>query len=65
MMNEDHIPHLQNLCYGGLMRAVTPTEVADELIQKGYARKAIGGLMATDAAHQLLAAKGFKPDRWK
>lgn len=64
-MNEEYLPHIQNLAFGGLMRTVTPDDVADDLIKNGYARKAVGGLVATDAAHQLLITKGFKPPSWK
>lgn len=64
-MNEDYIPHLTNLCFGGLMRTKTPDDVAEKLIQQGYARHAVGGLVATDAAHQLLVSKGFKPPKWQ
>lgn len=63
-MKDDHIPHLYNLAYGGLMRTKTPDDVADQLIKDGYARKAVGGLVATDAAHQFLVSSGISPPRW-
>ena len=59
------LAHIQELAYGGLTRAKTPKDVAEQLIKDGYARHAVGGLMATDAAHRLLVAKGIKPPRWK
>lgn len=64
-MKEEHVPHLLNLSYGGLMRSKTPDDVADQLIHDGYARRAVGGLMATDAAHQLLVDRGLKPKSWQ
>ena len=57
--------HIQNLAHGGLGRALTPSDVAAKLIADGYARMAVGGLMATDKAHILLAQSGIKPPRWQ
>lgn len=64
-LDDANFGHLVNLAHGGLMRAVTPDDAADDLIKNGYARKTVGGLVATDAAHQLLLTKGFKPPRWQ
>ena len=64
-MKPELIPHLHNLAYGGLLRSKTPDDVAEKLIQDGYARRAVGGLVATDAAHQMLVQHGFKPEKWK
>lgn len=63
-MNQN-IHHIHNLAYGGLQRTQTPDDVADQLIKDGLARRAAGGLVATDAAHALLIANGFKPRQWQ
>lgn len=49
--------HLENITFAGLMRTVTPLQVSEKLIRLGYARKAVGGLMPTKAAHELLSKK--------
>lgn len=64
-IDPETLGHLANLSYGGLMRAKTPDDVSEQLIKDGYARKAVGGLMATDAAHTVLLQHGIKPLRWK
>jgi len=53
-LSEEHVAHLQNLVSGGLMRTITPDDVAQHFLQTGYARQATGGLMATDAGHKAL-----------
>lgn len=62
-MDKDHIPHIKNIAYGGLLRTITPDDVADKLVQDGYARRAIGGLVATDTAHQFLIENGHLPQK--
>ena len=53
-LSAEHAPHLQNLVGNGLMRKVLPDDVAQHFLQAGYARQAVGGLMATDAGHRAL-----------
>lgn len=65
MLKPEHFPHLQNLAYNGLMRTVIPDDVAEHFIQNGYAKNAVGGLIATDAAHQVLVERGIKPKAWQ
>lgn len=49
-----HASHLQNLAGNGLMRKIVPPDVENYFLQAGYARKVVGGLMATDAGHKAL-----------
>ena len=53
-LSDKHALHLDNLANGGLMRTVTPPDVEESLLQAGYARKAVGGLMLTDMGHRAL-----------
>lgn len=53
-LSDDRAGHLQNLVGNGLMRKVTPDDVTEYFLQQGYARKAVGGLMATEAGHKAL-----------
>lgn len=53
-LSPEHASHLQNLVGNGLMRTATPPDVEAHFLQSGYARKAVGGLMATDAGHKAL-----------
>lgn len=53
-LSPEHASHLQNLVGNGLMRTTTPPDVETHFLQAGYARKAVGGLMATDAGHRVL-----------
>lgn len=53
-LSSEHAEHLQNLVENGLLRKVTPPDIAEHFLQAGYARKAVGGLMATDAGHRAL-----------
>ncbi len=53
-LSEEHAAHLQNLIGNGLMRKVIPSDVESYFLQAGYVRKAVGGLMATDAGHKAL-----------
>jgi hypothetical protein len=64
-MKPEQLAHLHNLAYGGLGRARTPDDVAEELVKNGYAKHAAGGLMATDIAHRVLLQHGIKPPRWQ
>lgn len=64
-MKTEHLAHLTNLTYGGLARAITPADVAEEFIKNGYARHVVGGLVATDTAQQLLISHGIKPPKWQ
>lgn len=56
-LEPEEIAHLQNLATGGLLRTITPEHVAEKFIKLGYARKAAGGLVATDGAHKLLIGR--------
>lgn len=56
-LEPEEIAHLQNLATGGLMRTITPEHVAEKFIKLGYAKKAVGGLVATDGAQKLLFGK--------
>lgn len=53
-LSHEHAAHLQNLAGNGLLRKVTPDDVANHFLLAGYARKAVGGLMITDAGHKAL-----------
>lgn len=64
-LKPEHISHLENLVFGGLMRSKTPDDIAEHFVQNGYARKTFGGLVATGAAQKLLIQKGFKPKVWQ
>lgn len=61
----EHVSHVTNIAYGGLLKTVTPEDVTEDLIKSGYVRKAVGGLVATDTAHQYLIENGIKPQAWK
>ncbi len=52
-LTDEHIDHLDNLINGGLMRKVTPEPMESYLLQNGYARKAVGGLVATNAGQKI------------
>ena len=62
---DEHLFHLDNLINGGLMRTVTPDDAAKSLIEKGLARHAVGGLVATESAYQYLKEKGGAVKQWK
>ena len=64
-LKPEHIRHLENLAYNGLMRTVIPEDVVEHFIQTGYARNAVGGLIATDQAHEALTERGIKPRAWR
>ena len=49
----DDLPHLENLITGGLMRKITPPEIEAKFLRSGYARKAVGGLVATETAQKI------------
>lgn len=53
-LTDEHIDHLQNIGYGGLMRKVTPRHVESHFLEMGYVRRAVGGLMITDAGHKAM-----------
>ncbi|MES1986878.1 MAG: hypothetical protein V4440_02405 [Pseudomonadota bacterium] len=56
-LNEEEKMHLENITFGGLMRTITPSRIEEKLLQSGYARKTVGGLMPTETAHKLLSKK--------
>lgn len=60
-----HLPHVENIAYGGLMRTVTPDDVAEKLTQMGLAARKVGGLVATDHAHRSLLEMGRNPKPWQ
>lgn len=53
-LGDEHIGHLNNIATGGLMRVITPDHVANDLIQRGYIRRGIGGLIVTDSGQHAL-----------
>lgn len=56
-LSDEEKTHLENVTFGGLMRTITPSHIEEILLQSGYARKAVGGLMPTEAAYKLLSKK--------
>jgi len=54
-LSAEEAAHLHNIAYGGLMRTVTPEHISETLLKQGYIRNAVGGTVATDAGHRLLA----------
>ncbi len=48
----EHFEHLDNILNNGLLKKVVPAEAEVALLQAGYARKAVGGLMPTEAGHK-------------
>ena len=55
-LSDDHAKHLDNIINGGLTRTVTPPDIEHELLQAGYARKAVGGLMPTEHGYKMFIA---------
>lgn len=55
-LGDDHAEHLHNITHGGLMRKVTPAHVEVQLLKQGYIRKAVGGLIPTEAGFKALMA---------
>lgn len=53
-LGDDDIEHLQNIVFGGLMRKVTPPEIEAKLLKTGHIRRAVGGLVPTNAAYQAV-----------
>ena len=51
-MDDELTPHLENIVTGGLMRTATPDHIAEQLLEKGLVRKAVGGLMPTKIGHE-------------
>lgn len=62
LLNIEQAGHLNNIINGGLMRKVTPAHIEAQFLKEGYIRKAVGGLMITDAGHHafMLWQKGGK-----
>lgn len=56
-LSDEEMAHLHNIAFGGLMRTTTPSHIEESLVKSGYARKAVGGLMPTEATHKLLSKK--------
>ncbi len=52
-ISDEHLPHLDNIINGGLMRTVVPAHIEQQLLQAGYARKAVGGLMPTEHGYKM------------
>lgn len=51
----EDMPHLQNIGYGGLMRSVTPDDVAERFMSQGHARMTTAGtLVLTEAGYKAL-----------
>lgn len=53
-LSDEEIKHLQNITFNGLLRTKTPPEVEVKLLQHGFIRRATGGLMPTNVAHQAI-----------
>ncbi len=53
MIDVEHIPHLENLATGGIMRKVVPPHIESVFLENGYARKTVGGLCITDSGRKL------------
>lgn len=53
MLSPEDLTHMQNIGYGGLLRTVTPDDVAERLISQGYARPTAAGTL-------LLTGEGYK-----
>lgn len=60
-MKPEHIPHILNIAYGGLLRTTTPEDVANHLEKAGYVKKAIGGLVPTQSAYDYLIQNDHHP----
>ncbi len=45
---------LENICFGGLMRKIIPSEVEMSLIKQGHIRKGVGGLMPTRQGYEFI-----------
>lgn len=56
-LEKEHIEHLDNIAFGGLMRTITPDDVAAKLIEQGHIRKGVGGYMATKTGYEALGKK--------
>lgn len=52
MINEDSADHLDNIINGGLMRKITPDDIASQFLDSGYIRRATGGYVPTKEGHQ-------------
>lgn len=53
-LGKEEAEHLHNIMYGGLMRKVTPAHIEAQLIKQGHIRRAVGGLMPTEAGFKAL-----------
>lgn len=53
-LTDEHIDHLQNIGFGGLMRKVVPSHIEEHLLRLGYAKKAVGGTMITKVGYKAL-----------
>lgn len=59
MLSDEDKSHMWNLGYGGMMRAVTPDDVAERLTSQGRARPTTGGgLVLTEAGYMALGKPG-------
>lgn len=53
-LSEEHIKHLNNIAYGGLMKLSIPDHMENYLSEQGYVRRVIGGLVATEDGKNAL-----------
>ena len=56
LLNEEESDHMHNIAHGGLMRKVTPDHIEAQFLKSGYVKKAVGGLMITEAGHMAMMA---------
>lgn len=48
-----HLEHLEHVITGGLMRKNIPAEAEEYLMEHGYLKKGVGGVMPTEAGYKL------------
>ncbi len=53
-ISDEDKSHMHNIGYGGIMRTITPDDVAEKLIASGHVRIAAGGLMLTELGYKSL-----------
>ena len=55
MISDEDRAHMHNIAYGGMMRSITPEDVAEKLVSSGYARLTTAGtLLLTESGHMVL-----------
>lgn len=51
---DEHVEHLQNIGFGGLMRKVTPPHIESHFVEMGYIKRVAGGTIITKLGHKAL-----------